>query len=119
MTVGQRKKNNSFIIEYYYNEENSESILEGSLEALTYSDVEFIEKVSGIKSRFVLDKEGILDPKRMRPSLKERSNEEVSIQAEISVLACKEAIGQSGKKIDDIDAVICASSKIENLSFKF
>ena len=97
----------------FYNDENSESILEGSLEALTYSDVGFIEKVSGIKSRFVLDKEGILDPKRMRPSLKERSNEEASIQAEISVLACKEAIGQSGKKIEDIDAVICACANLQ------
>ena len=97
----------------FYNDENSESILEGSLEALTYSDVGFIEKVSGIKSRFVLDKEGILDPKRMRPFLRERSNEEASIQAEISILACKDAIEQAGKKIEDIDAVICACANLQ------
>ena len=96
-----------------YNKENSKAIEEGSIEPLTHSDEDFIKKVSGIESRFVLDKTGVLDPKRMKPSLRERSNEEPSIQAEISVLACMEAIKNSNKKIDDIDAVICACANLQ------
>ena len=96
-----------------YNEKHRVEISKGSLEELTHSSVEFIEKVSGIQSRYVLDKQGILDPNRMRPSLTERSNEEPSIQAEIGVIACQEAIEQSGKKIEEIDAVICACANLQ------
>ena len=81
---------NSFVDKY--NSQNEKSINSGELEPLVHSDADFIKKVSGIEQRFVLDKEGILDPERMRPNLKERPNEEISIQAEIAVDACKQAI---------------------------
>ena len=42
------------------------------VQALTESSAAFIEKASGIKSRFVMDKDGILDPQRMAPRLPER-----------------------------------------------
>ena len=96
-----------------YNLENDEAIKSGDLIALVHSDSDFIKKVSGIEQRFVLDKEGILDPKRMRPSLKERSNEEISIQAEIAVDACKQAMEQAGRSADDIDAVICGCANLQ------
>ena len=96
-----------------YNLENKEAIKSGELQALVHSDSDFIKKVSGIEQRFVLDKEGILDPKRMRPSLKERSNEEISIQAEIAVDACKQAMEKAGRSADDIDAVICACANLQ------
>ena len=60
-----------------YNSQNEKSINSGELEPLVHSDADFIKKVSGIENRFVLDKEGILDTERMRPNLKERSNEEI------------------------------------------
>ena len=47
-----------------------------------------VKKVSGIEKRYVLDKEGILDPNRMRPNLAERPNDQISIQAESSISAC-------------------------------
>tara|TARA_Y100001970_G_scaffold6289_1_gene7146 strand:- start:855 stop:1973 length:1119 start_codon:yes stop_codon:yes gene_type:complete len=96
-----------------YNFENDEAINSGELKALVHSDSDFIKKVSGIEQRFVLDKEGILDPKRMRPSLKERSNEEISIQAEIAVDACKQAMDMAGRSADDIDAVICGCANLQ------
>ena len=96
-----------------YNLENDEAIKSGDLIALVHSDSDFIKKVSGIEQRFVLDKEGILDPKRMRPSLKERSNEEISIQAEIAVDACKQAMEKAGRSADDIDAVICGCANLQ------
>ena len=68
-----------------YNNENKLLIDTGEIEPLIHSDTDFIKKVSGIEQRFVLDKEGILDPERMRPNLVERSNEEISIQAEHKV----------------------------------
>ena len=113
------KISNKELVESYnayadlYNLKNKEEIIKGSLEKLTHSSEVFIEKVSGIQSRYVLDKKGILDPNRMRPFLKERSNEEASIQAEIAVIACEEAIDRSNKKIEDIDAVICACANLQ------
>ena len=52
-----------------YNAENSDAIAAGELEAKTHSSADFIEKASGIKSRFVINKAGILDPERMVPEL--------------------------------------------------
>ena len=65
------------------------------MEPLSESSVEFVEKASGIKSRFVMDKAGILDPEIMCPRLPERSNDEASIQCDMSVAAAKQAFGTS------------------------
>ena len=96
-----------------YNLENDEAIKSGQSKALVHSDSEFIKKVSGIEQRFVLDKEGILDPARMRPNLKARSNEEISVQAEIAVDACKQAMENAGRSAKDIDAVICGCANLQ------
>src|SRR3546814_6745845 len=45
-----------------HNKENADAIAAGEMPELTESSVEFIEKASGIGSRFVVDKAGILDP---------------------------------------------------------
>jgi beta-ketodecanoyl-[acyl-carrier-protein] synthase len=50
-----------------WNAEHAEEITAGKVEPKPHSSVEFIEKASGIKSRYVVDKDGVLDPKRMRP----------------------------------------------------
>ncbi|HAJ01924.1 MAG TPA: beta-ketoacyl-ACP synthase III [Brevundimonas sp.] len=95
------------------NARNAEEIAAGTREALTPSSVEFIEKASGIKSRFVLDKTGVLDPERMVPHLPERSNEELSILAEMAVKAAQEAIAAWGKPVSEIGAVLCAASNMQ------
>jgi beta-ketodecanoyl-[acyl-carrier-protein] synthase len=95
-----------------WNADHALQIAEGDVAALTPSSVEFIEKASGIKSRFVLDKAGILDPTRMAPNLAERSNEELSIMAEMAVKAARQAIEAWGKPVSEIGAVLCAASNM-------
>ena len=96
-----------------FNTEHAAEIEAGSVEALAPSSVEFIEKASGIKSRFVMNKSGIIDPDIMCPRLPERSNEEPSILAEMSVKATREAMQQAGIESTDIDAVLVACSNLQ------
>ena len=96
-----------------FNAENAAAIAGGTVEALTPSSAEFIEKASGIKARFVMNKSGILDPAVMRPSIPERPNEEISILAEIAVAAARQAIERWGKPVSDIGAVLCAASNMQ------
>jgi beta-ketodecanoyl-[acyl-carrier-protein] synthase len=96
-----------------FNAANAEAIAAGDVAALTPSSVEFIEKASGIKSRYVVDKSGLVDPELMRPQIPERSNEELSVLAEMAVEAAKDAIARWGKSASEIDAVICAASNMQ------
>jgi beta-ketodecanoyl-[acyl-carrier-protein] synthase len=96
-----------------HNAANAEAIAAGEVEALAHSSPEFIEKASGIKSRFVMDKAGILDPDVMTPRIAERPNEELSVLAEIAVNAARQAIAAWGKDPGQIDAVLCAASNMQ------
>ena len=96
-----------------FNDRHSAEIAEGDVAPLTHSSVEFIEKASGIKSRFVLDKAGVLDPERMAPNIPERSNEELSVLAEMAVKAAQQAIAAWGKPVSEIGAVLCAASNMQ------
>ena len=82
-------------------------------EPLAYSSVEFIEKASGIKARHVMSKAPILDPDTMAPRWAERSNDELSIMAEIGVAAAKQALERAGRAPQDVDAVLCAASNMQ------
>jgi beta-ketodecanoyl-[acyl-carrier-protein] synthase len=82
-------------------------------EPLAYSSAEFIEKASGIKARHVISKAPILDPEIMAPRWPERSNEELSIMAEIGVAAARDALERAGRKPEDVDAVLCAASNMQ------
>ena len=96
-----------------FNAENAAAIAAGETAPLTPSSVEFIEKASGIKSRYVVDKAGVIDPAVMRPSIPERPNEDLSILAEIAVAAARDALSRWGKDASQIDAVICAASNMQ------
>ena len=96
-----------------FNAENAAAIAAGALEPLQPSSPEFIEKASGVKSRYVVDKAGILDPARMRPRIAERSNDEISLLAEIAVKAAEAAIARWGKPRERIGAVLCAASNMQ------
>ncbi len=96
-----------------YNIENAEAIAAGEITAQALSSVEFIENASGIKNRYVITKDGILDPERMVPSIPERSNEEPSVQCEIGLIAAKQAMQMACKSADDIDAVLVACSNLQ------
>ncbi len=96
-----------------HNAQNAAAIASGEVVALEESSVAFIEKASGIKSRFVMNKEGVLDINRMVPRLPERSDDEPSIMCEMAVAAAKQAFERAGRTAADIDAVICAASNMQ------
>ncbi len=96
-----------------YNDEHAGEIERGDIAPLQHSSSAFIEKASGIKRRHVIDKEGILDPRRMTPYIPERSNDERSVQCDMAVAACNEALEQAGKTPADVDAVIVACSNMQ------
>jgi beta-ketodecanoyl-[acyl-carrier-protein] synthase len=85
----------------------------GDAPALQPSSAEFIEKASGIRSRHVIDKAGVLDPERMRPDFPERGDDELSVMAEMATAAARDAIARWGKTAADIDAVLCAASNMQ------
>lgn len=96
-----------------FNLENASAIAAGECEALQASSAAFIEKASGIKSRYVMNKSGILDPNVMHPLLPERPNEAPGILAEMAANAAKDALANAGKTVEDIDAVIVACSNLQ------
>ena len=96
-----------------FNTENAAAIAAGEIAPMQPSSAEFVEKASGIKSRYVIDKAGILDPQRMVPRIPERPDSSPSVQCEIAVAAAREAMAQAGKQAADIDAVIVACSNLQ------
>ncbi len=96
-----------------FNAEHAAGIEAGTTAALSPSSVEFIEKASGIKQRYVIEKEGILDINRMCPQFKERADDELSLMAEIAVDAANKALAAAGKTGADVDAVICSSANMQ------
>jgi beta-ketodecanoyl-[acyl-carrier-protein] synthase len=96
-----------------FNEANAAAIAEGRVQALTESSAEFVVKASGIKSRYVMEKQGILDPDTMCPRIAERPNDQISILAEMGVAAAKEALANAGRTAQEIDCVIVACSNLQ------
>ena len=96
-----------------FNAEHSDAIATGEVEAKAHSSEEFIYKASGIERRYVMDKSGVLDPAVMHPMLRQRSDDEPSIMAEMAVDAAKTALKAAGKTAADVGAVICAASNHE------
>ncbi len=96
-----------------HNEANHAAIAEGTVAALAPSSTEFIVKASGIKQRYVMDKAGVLDPETMCPRIPERSNDQVSVLAEIAVAAARQAMAHAGRDASDIDGVLVGASNMQ------
>ncbi len=96
-----------------FNAENAADIAAGKIEALSPSSEEFIVKASGIESRYVINKSGVLDPKRLCPSIPERDDEVISVQSEIAVASVRDALAQARKSPEEVDAVIVACSNMQ------
>lgn len=96
-----------------FNAENAEAIATGDQAALQPSSAEFIEKASGIKQRYVEEKDGILDTDRMLPRIPVRGDDQLSLMAEYGVQAGAQAIADAGLQSEDIDLIICAASNFE------
>ncbi|MEZ5998474.1 MAG: beta-ketoacyl-ACP synthase III [Hyphomonas sp.] len=96
-----------------WNREREADIGAGLIEPKPMSSVEFIEKASGIKARYVMNKTGVIDPDIMAPRIPERANDQISVMAEMAVKAATEALERAGRKPEDVDAVICAASNMQ------
>ncbi|NIY71941.1 beta-ketoacyl-ACP synthase III [Marivivens donghaensis] len=95
------------------NAEHADAIAAGDKEPVPHSSAEFIVAASGIHSRFVMTKDGILDPTRMYPRYPERSDEEPSMMAEIGMKAANKALDRAGVAGSEIDLILCAASNME------
>lgn len=96
-----------------YNASHAAAIATGTVAPLQESSVEFVFKASGIASRYVMDKAGILDPEVMCPRLPERSNNELSILAEMAVDAARDALAAAERKPKDVDGVLVGASNMQ------
>jgi beta-ketodecanoyl-[acyl-carrier-protein] synthase len=96
-----------------HNDNHADAIAAGEVVAKEYSSEDFILKASGIEQRYVIDKSGVLDPKVMHPLLRERSDDEPSLMAEMALDAARKALDQAGRTGAEIDLVICAASNME------
>jgi beta-ketodecanoyl-[acyl-carrier-protein] synthase len=96
-----------------WNAEHADAIAAGERAERALPDEDFIVKASGIRSRYVMEKSGVLDPARMRPRLETRSEDELGIQAEMSLPAVHEALGQAGRAPSEVDAVIVGCSNLQ------
>jgi beta-ketodecanoyl-[acyl-carrier-protein] synthase len=95
-----------------YNRDNASAIERGEVEALSPSNADFIYKASGIKSRYVVEKSGIIDPDVMHPWIRTRGNDEPSLQCEMAMAAIEPCLEKAGKRPEDIDAVLVACSNL-------
>ncbi|WP_339340672.1 beta-ketoacyl-ACP synthase III [uncultured Psychrobacter sp.] len=97
-----------------YNEQHTDEIANDTITALEPSSAAFIEKVSGIKSRYVMEKDGILDPEIMAPVIPYRKlGEELSVMAEMGVAALNDALADAGLEANDLDGIILACSNFQ------
>jgi beta-ketodecanoyl-[acyl-carrier-protein] synthase len=96
-----------------WNAEHAAEIEKGELEERDMPSEKFILKASGIGHRYVMDKQGVLDPERLRPRLPTRSEDELGIQAEMCLPAAREALAQAGRAPGDVDAIIVGCSNLQ------
>ncbi len=96
-----------------WNDEHAQEIASGAIAPKQRSSAAFIEKASGVKARYVLSKEPILDPDIMAPRIPERPNEDISVMAEMAVKAAGEALERAGREAADVDAVLVACSNLQ------
>lgn len=96
-----------------WNAEHATEIAAGELTERALPDEEFIVKASGIRSRYVMEKQGVLDPARMRPLLELRGEDELGLQAEMAMPAVHQALAQAGRAGADVDAIIVGCSNLQ------
>lgn len=95
------------------NAARADAIEAGLERPLVESSPEFVEKVSGIRRRHVWDRVGVLDPARMHPRIPDRSEDEVSVQAELALGACRRALEVAGRAGEEVDLLIVGASSLQ------
>jgi beta-ketodecanoyl-[acyl-carrier-protein] synthase len=95
------------------NARNAAAIAAGEVTPLQESSPAFIEKASGIVRRHVQDAGGILDLERMVPSIPDRPDDQLCVQAEYCVAAAQKALAAANRHPEDIDLVILSTSTLQ------
>lgn len=96
-----------------HNREHAAGITAGSMTALQPSSSDFIVKASGIRSRHVIDKQGLLDISRMHPRVRARRDDEPSFMCEMGLAAARQALQAAGRGPQDVDGVLVACSNMQ------
>ncbi|MBY0396775.1 MAG: beta-ketoacyl-ACP synthase III [Thermoleophilia bacterium] len=96
-----------------WNEDHAAEIARGDCPARDLPSAKFILRASGVGHRYVIDKQGVLDPGRQRPRLPKRREDEPSIQAEIALAAARGALAQAGIAGADLDAIVVGCSNLQ------
>jgi 3-oxoacyl-[acyl-carrier-protein] synthase III len=91
----------------------AEAIAAGQQTPVPLSSSEFIVKASGIRSRHAVDPAGVLDPERMRPWIRRRSEDEPSLMCEMGLTAARQALARAGREASEVDAVFVACSNLQ------
>lgn len=95
------------------NAAKAEAIAAGHAEPLPLSSAEFIHKASGIRSRYTVDREGILDPDVMRPRIRKRGNDEPSLMCEMGLSAARQGLQRAGLDAAQVEATLVACSNMQ------
>lgn len=96
-----------------WNKAHAKEIEAGELVAKDMSSTAFIEKASGIKSRYLMEASGVADPERLYPNLSELAAEDVydtPVQVKMALAAAKKALAEAKLDGSDIDLVIISAS---------
>lgn len=96
-----------------WNEDHAAQIARGELPARDLPSAKFIVRASGVGHRYVVDKEGVLDPARQRPRIARREEGELSVQAEMGLAAARAALAQAGLDGRELDAIVVGCSNLQ------
>ena len=97
------------------NLKNAAEIAAGTKQPIKDSTPEWVVKASGIITRYVQDKTGLLDPERMCPNIPDRPEEELSIQAEYALNAGRRALEVAKRAPEDVDLVVLGCSNLQRM----
>ena len=96
-----------------YNAEHADAIAAGDMTAKQPSSIEFIEKASGIKSRYMMEGKGPVDPAQMQPGLSAMAGDsafDTPVQVQMALAAAEKALKEAGLTGSDLDLIIISSS---------
>lgn len=96
-----------------WNAVNATAIEAGELIAKEPSSSGFIEKASGIKSRYFMEGSGATDPERMHPHTAEGASEDwegTPVQVQMALAAAEEALAEAKRSGEEIDMIVMSSS---------
>ena len=98
------------------NAKHAAAIAAGERQPVPHSSVEFIEKASGIKQRYVIEKEGVLDVSKVFDSLQRRDRKDSTRKtAPLQIALGAKVIDSTSLQVEDVVAHIVAQIRASGL----